>query len=44
MGFDDPDIVQLVALVSAAVAANTIADVLAILPTDDPDSERHRGR
>lgn len=39
VGFDDTDVVQLVALLSAAVAANTVADTLNILPGDSPDGE-----
>jgi uncharacterized peroxidase-related enzyme len=37
VGFDDAAIAQLLALVSAAVAANTVADTLNILPADRPD-------
>lgn len=37
VGFDDEAIVQLVALVSAATAANTIADTLNIHPEDGPE-------
>lgn len=37
VGFDDEDVVQLVTVVSAAVAANTVADTLNILPQDDPE-------
>jgi uncharacterized peroxidase-related enzyme len=37
VGFDDEDIVQLVTLISAAVAANTVADTLNILPQENPE-------
>lgn len=34
VGFDDPEIVRLLTVVAAAVAANTIADALSLHPTD----------
>jgi hypothetical protein len=36
-GYDDAGIVRLLAVATAAVAANTIADALGVHPTERPD-------